>query len=152
MNQVAVLQHLRKPEALLEVRIAPAVGDVHVVDAREAAADAARLVDGEEGLPRPLLVDGVAGGAVGVVVALDDLGPQHVAAAGDPEAGALVEGLLVGGRPRVVGRVAVVRLVVLPVEHLGSDARRRLLVCVAAPVHERKTEVNITLLVARQAA
>lgn len=147
MDQVAILEHLGKPEALLEVGEAAAAGDVDVVDGAVPAAGAARLVDGEVRLPRPLLVLGVAGGAVRVVVALDDLGPQVVGSAVDPEARAFVEGL-VSGRGRGVGR----RVLAQPAERLGPDLGRRLRVRVAAPRNQLQAKVDVRRLVERQPA
>lgn len=147
MNQVAILEHLGKPEALLEVGEAAAAGDVDVVDGAVPAAGAARLVDGEVRLPRPLLVLGVPRGAVRVVVALDDLGPQVVGGAVDPEARALVEGL-VAGRGRGVGR----RVLAQPAERLGPDLGRRLRVRVAAARDQLQAKVDVRRLVERQPA
>lgn len=99
LDQVAVLEDLGEPEALLEVVEAAAAGRVDVVDGAVPHAGAARRVDGQERVPRPVLVLGVARRAVRVVEALDHLRPQHVAAGADPEPGRGVEALGVRGRP-----------------------------------------------------
>lgn len=75
LDEVAVLKDLGEPEAFLGVVEGAAVGGVDVGDSAEANTCAARLVDVEESVPRPVLVLGVTGGPVGVVVALDHLGP-----------------------------------------------------------------------------
>lgn len=123
LDEVAVLEDLGEPEALLGVVEGAAVGRVDVGDGAEADAGAARLVDVQEGVPRPVLVLGVARGAVRVVVALDDLGPQYVRRRGDPEPLLGVELGLVARRRPVVARVAYPA--VLPPEALGADPRRR---------------------------
>ena len=151
LDEVAVLEHLGEPEALLEVLVAAAVGRVDVVDGAVAASDAARLVDSEEGVPGPFLVLCVARGPVGVVVALDDLGPEHVVGVVDPEPRRFVELGLVGRRRAVVGRVGR-EPVVLPPERLGPDTRGRRRVRVVARHRELDAEVDVLLLVEREAA
>ncbi len=150
MDKIAVLEHLGEEEALLEVLEPAAAGAVDVVDGRVAAAHVGGLVDADVGLPRPVLVLGVARSAVRVVQALEVLGPQDVDARRDPEPGVLVEGRLARRRPAVVARVAR-RLAVLPLEHLGPDPRRRRRVRVAAPVHQLQPEVDVLGLVEREA-
>lgn len=78
LNQIAVFEHFSKPEALLEVTIATTASDIHVVDITVPAAYSACRVDGQEGVPTPILVLFVAGGAPGVVDALHDFGTEVI--------------------------------------------------------------------------
>src|SRR5690349_12744224 len=115
MDQIAVLQHLGKPKTLLKIIIPTAIGLVHVFYTREPAPDTTHLRHPLESLPRPVLVLCIARRAVGVVVTLNDLGPEDIVAVCYPETRRVVKRGLVGRRRRVVGRVERV-LRVLPGE------------------------------------
>jgi len=56
MDQIAILHNLRKKETLLLVLKRAAPGGIDVRNRREAVADAARGVDGYEGVPGPVAV------------------------------------------------------------------------------------------------
>ena len=117
-------------------------GEVHIFDVRKATPCATRLLDGQERIPRPLLVLWVASGAVRVVVALDDLGAEDVVRRLDPESGRSRECGLVLGRGRVVGCVGG-EAVVLPAENLGADVGGGGDVRVVAGVGELEAEVDV---------
>lgn len=151
MNQIAILQHLSKQKAILEIRKPAPAHRIHVPQLREPAADATGRVDGHERVPRPVAVDLVARCAVRVVEGLDDFGAEHVVAGCDVEAGALVEGCLVCGRRRVVGVVGGCGGSG-PAEDFGADAGERRDVRVVAAVDEGEAEVNVFLLLERESA
>lgn len=142
MNQIAILQHLCKPETLLEVLEASAINLVHVIDARIPAPDPAGLVDRQVRLPCPLLIHGITRRPVCVVVALNNLWPRDVLSIGDVKARPLVKRLVPGGYRRVCWRVFT-----QPHKRLGADASGCLLVGVAAARHELETEINVAGLI-----
>lgn len=146
LDEVAVLEDLGEPEALLGVVEGAAVGGVDVGDGAEADARAARLVDVQEGVPRPVLVLGVARRAVRVVVALDHLGPQDVRRRRDPEPVLGVErGLVARRRPVVATRVA--HPAVLPAEALGAYPCCRAEVGRVAALDELEAELDVFVVV-----
>lgn len=137
MCQIRILQRLGEEEAGLVVPEAAAGGRVHVIQDAVPAADAGEGAQVLDGGPDVVLVLLVAGGAVGVVEGLECLGPQAVVAVLDPEAGAAVEGRLVGRQWPVLRLVLVerdpaeevraeasaVERGFFPVSGLGRDAR-----------------------------
>lgn len=139
-DKVQVLEGLSKEETLLDIVEASTVGFVDIVQAREARASAALLVDVVEASPSHVLVLLVTSDPVRVVDALHGLGPEDVVGDGGPETGLLVEVLLVGGRG--VGGVVGVD----PVEDLGTDTRGSLEVGLEVGLGELKTEVDVLLL------
>lgn len=96
VRQVRILECLGQEKARLVVAKAATGGRVDVEQRAEARSDARELVQVLHRVPDVVLVLLVAGGAVGVVEGLERLGPDAVAAVLDPEAGAPVEGGLVG--------------------------------------------------------
>lgn len=151
MGQIAVFEHLGEPEALLEVVEATAIGRVHVLDARKPTPDAARLVDSLKSVPGPVLILGVSRRTVGIVVALNDLRPQHVIATGDPEARLIVKRLLVL-RWRRIGTRVKRALRILPRENFRADPGCRRRVRLVAAVNEREPKIRVGLLAEREAA
>lgn len=132
--QEEVLEHLREPKALLAVQFLAAVCGADVSYCGEAALRARGSVDGDEGVPRPVLVHAVSGRDEGVVVALDDFWPQVVVGRGDPEAVVLEELLLVLGDAGAV-----------PGPPLGADVRGRGGVRVVAGRGQGEAVVGVVL-------
>lgn len=139
-DEVQVLEGLSKEETLLNIVEASTVSLVDIVQAREARAGAALLVDVVEASPSHVLVLLVTSDTVRVVDALHGLGAEDVVGNGGPETSLLVEVLLVGGRG--VGGVVGVN----PVEDLGTDTRGGLEVGLEVGLGELKTEVDVFLL------
>lgn len=142
-DKVQVLEGLGEPEALhLGVEAAAVLGH-DVCDAGEAArVDAQGAVKGLEGVPGEVLPLGVAGDAVGVVDALEGLGPQDVGAGRGPEARRLVKVGVLGRRQRVQAG-AVLLGAVDPAEALGADARGRLAVELEAGLGELEAKLGV---------
>lgn len=143
-REIRILERLGQKEALLEVILPPAILLHHVPDPREAILGPAQVAHGSERLPHHVAVLVVPGDAVRVVQALNGLGTQDVRAREGPEAGLLVKvGLVAVGRAAPVGGY--------PLEALGPDARRRLLVRLVVGGCEGEPKVGVLGLVEHDA-
>lgn len=145
MDQIRVLQHLRKEEAVLEIAEASSARHIDIVQLRIPAPNSTSRVDSHKRIPRPVSVHLVARCSVSVVHALEVLGTEHVVAGCDVEAGLLVEGLLISGRRWIIG---ILRRggVFNPLEHFRADAGGGACICVVAAIHESDAEVDVLLL------
>jgi hypothetical protein len=144
MNQVAILQHLGKPEAVLEVIVSTSIRRINILQLREPAAHTCRRVDGHEGIPSPISVCLVTRRPVGVVETLKHFRTKDIFAIGDVETGLFVKRCLVGWWPWVI-RVIGCGTVGDPAEDLWADACEVADVSVVAAVDELQTEVNVFL-------
>lgn len=144
-REIRILERLGQEKALLEIILPPAILLHHVPDAREAILGPAQVAHGSERLPHHVAVLVVPGDAVRVVQALNGLGPQDVPPREGPETGLLVKVGLVAA----VGRAAPVGG--YPLEALGPDARRRLLVRLVVRGGEGEPKVGVLGLVEHDA-
>jgi hypothetical protein len=153
LDQIAVLEDLGEEETLLLVEVSSVPFHIDVDHASIPSANRTAFVDPEEGLPGPVLVLGIAGGAVGVVVTFDDFGSQIVvlSTGAEPESRIGIECCLIRGHRGVV--VGIRRcLVVLPLEALGPNSSRGGGVCLAATLGDFETELNVVFSVQCKAA
>ena len=139
-DEVQVLEGLSKEETLLYVVKASTISFGDIVQAREARASAALLVDVVESSPSHVLVLLVTSNTVRVVDTLHGLGAEDVVGNGCPETSLLVEVLLVGRRG--VGGVVGVD----PVEDLGANSSSGLEVGLEVRLGELETKVDVLLL------
>lgn len=91
MDKITVLHDLCKQETVLEVIVSPSANHVHVVQFGESGTNAASGIDGNEGIPGPVLVLWIAGRSVGVVETLDNLGAKDINVRSDIETCLLIE-------------------------------------------------------------
>lgn len=78
LDEIAVLQNLGEEKALLLVEVVSMIWCVNVAQTSEPNADGAGRVDPKERVPGPVLILGLARGAPGVVVTLDDFRSEIV--------------------------------------------------------------------------
>jgi len=144
MNQITILQHLRKPKAVLEVIIATPTWDVNILQLSKPTANTSRRINRHKSIPCPVPVHLIARRSVSVVETLDDFRTKDVVAVRDKETSLLVESSLVSrgcGVVWVIGRSAVSD----PAENFGADACSSTRVGIFAAFDELKTEIDVFL-------
>ena len=135
MNQVAILQHLGEPEAVLEVIESTSIRRINILQLRKSAACTSRRVDCHKSIPGPVPVLLVTRRPVGVVETLHHFRAKNILTVGDKETGLFVESLLISRWLRVI-RVIGGGAVGDPAEDLGADACEGADVGVVAAVDE----------------
>lgn len=145
MNQITILQHLRKPEAILEIIIAPSTRRINILQLRKPATHTSRRINGHKCIPSPIPVCLITGRSVRVVETLNNFRTKDVIAVRDEEAGFFVECSLVCWRLGVVGVIGR-SAVGDPAEDLGANAGGGAGVGIFAAFDELETEVDVLLL------
>lgn len=151
MNQVAILQHFGKQEAVLEVIETTSICRINILQFCKPAAYTSRRVDCHKSIPRPVPVLLVTRRPVGVIETLYNFWTKDILAVGDEETGLFVESLLVRRWLRVI-RVIGSGAVGDPAEDLGADACEGTDVGVVAAVDELQAKINVFLLFEGEAA
>jgi hypothetical protein len=145
MNQITILQHLRKPKAILEIIITTTTSHINILQLRKSTPNTRRRINRHKRIPGPIPVCLITRCSVSVVETLDDFWAKDVIAIRDVETSFLVKSGLVSWRRGVVGVIGC-GVVGDPAEDLGADSCGGTCVGVLAAFDELESEVDVLLL------
>lgn len=83
---IRILHHFCEKEALLIICLGTAIRRIYITNTRETTVGAARGVDGNKGIPSPVLISSIASDSISIIVAFDDFGAGDVNRVSDIEA------------------------------------------------------------------
>jgi hypothetical protein len=146
MNQITILQHLRKPKAILEIIIPTTTRRINILQLRKPTPNPRRRINRHKSIPSPIPVRLITRRSISVVETFDDFWTQDVIAVRDVETSFLVKRSLVSWRRGVVGVIGC-GAVGDPTEDLGADTCGGTCVSVFAAFDELEAEVDVFLFI-----
>jgi hypothetical protein len=151
MNQITILQHLRKQETILKILKPASPRLIHIIQLRKAAPSSRRPINRHKRIPRPIPILLIPCRSVRIIEALDNLRTKDVIGGRDVEPRFFVERSLVRWGRRV-GSIIERGVRLDPAEGFRADAGDGGGVRVFAAVDEEETEVDVFLLFEDEAA